>query len=360
MMTKKKKTILWISLAAGVLAVAAAVFLLFSFRQEEPMVRLVKLESLGEEPAYIVENGLDPQAVSAPQPCYSFDAPPGYIQTRNAQESANRFSTTYTDRYQTELGGVLEFSQVPADSQWRKTLSGTFREIKVGDLTVVCCHKNDFSGVDSSVFWVYGNRVLTISADWTMDDNQLLELVDRVEYDVLREPVYSSLEFHYGSFEPDSENHLSGQEYDYQRPYITGNPKLPEEILYYGFASSPEGFVLNERLSQTDAVQGIWTEVYYRDASGQREQLTLNCFTGREKPVFENIDLEQMGDRSLIQEVSVQGTQGWYYQGEDGAELVFLTDYLIVQLSFEGGMTQPELLSLAESLVQKPAQESYG
>lgn len=307
-----------------------------------------------------MENGLDPQAVSAPQPCYSFDAPPGYIQTRNAQESANRFSTTYTDRYQTELGGVLEFSQVPADSQWRKTLSGTFREIKVGDLTVICCHKNDFSGVDSSVFWVYGNRVLTISADWTMDDNQLLELVDRVEYDVLREPVYSSLEFHYGSFEPDSENHLSGQEYDYQRPYITGNPQLPEEILYYGFASSPEGFVLNERLSQTDAVQGIWTEVYYRDASGQREQLTLNCFTGREKPVFENIDLEQMGDRSLIQEVSVQGTQGWYYQGEDGAELVFLTDYLIVQLSFEGGMTQPELLSLAESLVQKPAQESYG
>ena len=74
--------------------------------------------------------------------------------------------------------------------------------------------------------------------------------------------------------------------------------------------------------------------------------------------VFDDIRREDLNNHDLIQEITVKGNQGWYHQSDTGAELVFVIDYLIVDMDYEGQITQEQMLALAESLVQKPMEET--
>ena len=73
---------------------------------------------------------------------------------------------------------------------------------------------------------------------------------------------------------------------------------------------------------------------------------------------FSDIQGEELNNPDLVQDITVQGRQGWYHQSDTGAELVFATDYLIVDMVYEGEITQEEMMALAESLVEKPMEEA--
>ena len=75
--------------------------------------------------------------------------------------------------------------------------------------------------------------------------------------------------------------------------------------------------------------------------------------------VFGDIRREDLNNHDLVQEIAVQGHQGWYHQSDTGAKLVFITDYLIVEMNYQGEITQEEMLALAEGLVEKPIEEAF-
>ena len=359
-LTKKRKKILLIAIPAAVVVIAAvvvmAVLLLQPKEAESRMSLAVKVDDNydSNQTTYIILNGFDwredyPYAL----PFYSFAMPQGYTHTVNAETSANRFSTGYTDQYQTPEGDTLEFRQSFASSNWRFNGEGEFQEMIYAGNPVVCYHGED----RSAVFWLYGDSVLTFSAGWEMEDNQLLVLVSRVDYENLRQPIYSPWEFQRGSFAvvPDDTNDW-GYNYSTQWYEITGNPEIPEEMFCYGFEQPPEGFVKSQLASEANSSRSSYAESYYRDASGQRE--TLGVFnTIWARSFFSDIQGEELNNPDLVQEITVQGNQGWYHQSDTGAELVFVIDYLTVDMVYEGEITQEEMLALAESLVQKPLEE---
>ena len=356
-LTGKKKKLLFILIPAAVVVIAAAVvlwLLLSPKEQSNPMTLAVKTDEYTDQTTYIILNGFDwreeyPNTLAF----YSFALPEGHTHTVNAETSANRFSVTYTDQYQTPEGGTLEFRQTVADSNWSFSGEGEFQEMTYGGSPVVCYHEEE----ESAVFWLHGDSVLTFSADWAMEDNQLLELVSRVDYENLRQPIYSPWEFHWGRFDivPD-ENNFVGYNYASSSYEITGNPQLPEEIFFYGCPEPPQGFVINQTRMEAYVEPGAYREAYYSDGSGQRETLEI-WNTTRPYPVFHDISGEELNNHDLVQEITVNGHSGWYHQSDTGAELVFVTDYLIVDMVYEGEITQEELLSLAESLVEKPMEE---
>lgn len=357
--TKKKKLLL-IGIPIGVVVVATVIMLCYLFlpKEEESTMSLAVKSDGNYDPnqtTYIILNGFDwredyPNTLAF----YSFALPEGYTHTVNAETSANRFSTGYTDQYQTPEGGTLEFYQTLASSNWSFSREGDFQEMTYAGNPVVCYHGED----RSAVFWLYGDSILTFSADWPMEDNQLLELVSRVDYENLRQPVYSPWEFQWGSFAvvPDETNDW-GYNYSTQWYEITGNPEIPEEMFCYGFDQPPEGFVKNQHVSEANSSNSSYAESYYQDESGRRE--TLNVFnTIWARTFFNDIQGEDLNNHDLVQDITVQGNQGWYHQSDTGAELVFVTDYLIVDMVYEGQITQEEMLALAESLVQKPMEET--
>lgn len=357
--TKKKKLLL-IGIPIGVVVVAAVIMLCYLFlpKEEESTMSLAVKSDGNYDPnqtTYIILNGFDwredyPNTLAF----YSFALPEGYTHTVNAETSANRFSTGYTDQYQTPEGGTLEFYQTLASSNWSFSREGDFQEMTYAGNPVVCYHGED----RSAVFWLYGDSVLTFSADWEMEDNQLLELVSRVDYENLRQPIYSPWEFQRGSFAVVSdETNDWGYNYSTQWYEITGNPEIPEEMFCYGFDQPPEGFVKNQHVSEANSSNSSYAESYYQDESGRRE--TLNVFnTIWARTFFNDIQGEDLNNHDLVQDITVQGNQGWYHQSDTGAELVFVTDYLIVDMVYEGQITQEEMLALAESLVQKPMEET--
>ena len=179
--TKKKKLLL-IGIPIGVVVVAAAILLclLLQPKEEESRMSLAVKSDGNYDPnqtTYIILKGFDwREDYPNTLPFYRFAMPEGYTHTVNAETSANRFSTGYTDQYQTPEGGTLEFYQTLASSNWSFSREGDFQEMTYAGNPVVCYHGED----RSAVFWLYGDSVLTFSADWEMEDNQLLELVSRV------------------------------------------------------------------------------------------------------------------------------------------------------------------------------------
>ena len=357
--TKKKKLLL-IGIPIGVVVVAAAILLclLLQPKEEESRMSLAVKSDGNYDPnqtTYIILNGFDwREDYPNTLPFYRFAMPEGYTHTVNAETSANRFSTGYTDQYQTPEGGTLEFYQTLASSNWSFSREGEFQEMTYAGNPVVC-----YQGEDrSAVFWLYGDSVLTFSADWAMEDNQLLELVSRVDYENLRQPIYSPWKLRRGSFAvvPD-ENNFAGYNYASSSYEITGNPEIPEEMFCYGFEQPPQGFVKNQHVSEANSSNSSYAESYYRDTSGQRE--TLNVFnTIWVRTFFSDLQGEELNNPDLVQDITVQGHQGWYHQSDTGAELVFVTDYLIVDMDYEGQITQEQMLALAESLVQKSMEET--
>ena len=144
-LTKKRKKILLIAIPAAVVVIAAvvvmAVLLLQPKEAESRMSLAVKVDDNynPNQTTYIILNGFDwREDYPNTLPFYRFAMPEGYTHTVNAETSANRFSTGYTDQYQTPEGGTLEFYQTLASSNWSFSREGEFQEMTYAGNPVVC------------------------------------------------------------------------------------------------------------------------------------------------------------------------------------------------------------------------------
>lgn len=346
------KKILWIGIPAALALLAAGVILSLIFspkENESTMTFTIKSDFDSSQTTYIILDSPSVQEIpSKVLPCYSFTMPQGYTQIINAQESANRFSGSHIDEYQTPEGTTLEFRQTYANTSWSFSGTGRFQEMTYGDSPLVCYHGEN----NCAVFWIHGESVLTFVSEKAMEDAQLLELVNRVDYQTLRQPICSPFAFQQGSLTLISDPKL-GSVYDTQSYAITGNPQLPEEIFVYGWAQPPEGFSVNSSRMEQDTGPGSYREAYYRSESGRRETIELFS-TVFPCTIFNDIQGKALNDPGLVEEITVNGYPGWYHASKTGAELVFITDYLIVDMLYEGEITQQEMLALAEDLIQKP------
>ncbi len=357
-LTKKRKKILLIAIPAAVVVIAAAmtaaVLLLSRFSSVVPwqLQNISQYNGTGKT-EYAIANGLESNAeLPQPMPFYAFTPPEGYTHTENAQETANRYSTHYYDEYKTSDGEkIISLTQQPAFVSWRYSAEGSYQEVQFGDTKVVCRMGDE----DATAIWIHDQTLLTLFVNQHLDENQLLELVSRIDYENLRQPIYSPWEFHWGSYvetvvDNEGEDVIQTSSKYYE---ITGNPQLPEQIQYYGYAQPPEGFELNQRLTELNSQDGYWMEFY----TGEEAEFNISTrVTGMQ--VFDDIRREDLNNHDLIQEITVKGNQGWYHQSDTGAELVFVIDYLIVDMVYEGQITQEQMLALAESLVQKPMEET--
>lgn len=349
-LTKKTKKILLIAVPAAVVVIGAAVLAAVLLRPNpQPAWHLQNISEFNStgETEYTVANGLESNAeLPQPMPFYSFTPPEGYTQVVNARETANRFSTQYYDEYQDSNREIISLTQQPAYVAWTYTDEGTFQEVQFGDTLVVCRMGEE----DSTAIWIHGQTLLTLFVTQPLTENQLLDLVSRVDYENLSQPIYSSWEFRPGRYlEAVIDGVLQTKDVPYQ---IAGNPQLPEQLQYYGFASAPQGLALDGRRTDLNSKDGLRMEFY----TGEQASLCV-CSTMVGQQVFGDIHGKDLNDRSLVQEITVQGNQGWYHQSDTGAELVFVTDYLIVDMTYQGQITQEQMQALAESLVEKPGEE---
>ena len=59
-----------------------------------------------------------------------------------------------------------------------------------------------------------------------------------------------------------------------------------------------------------------------------------------------------------VLDVTVNGNPGFFYADYDTSYLAWISDYLTLEMTYQGQITQEEMLALAESLVQKPMEET--
>lgn len=179
------------------------------------------------------------------------------------------------------------------------------------------------------------------------------------------QPIYtSSLTLVRGeSFQEYNARNPGEEEYYIQCFRAEGNPQLPEDIAPYDFAVPPEGFSQTtqsgseEEVFRTpDALKGYTTR--YRGEDGRIQIYNHAGST----PVLELDSMVIQGESingvayQPVEDVTVNGHPGFYYQDGNISKLAWVTDYLTVELYYMGQITKEELLALGESLVPKPTE----
>ena len=309
----------WWAVLLGIVAVAAmgvTLWLVLSPKQEPAVMELVEEQDPALAPgntSYLIAGGLDHSAsLPTPMPYYGFSMPEGYTHTCNGEESANRLSKSYTDQYRSPQGGSLTLHQQPAYYDWNRSGTGTFREMQFGGTKVVCRMAEN----SSSAYWIYHNSVLELTADWAMDENQLLELVSRMDYDANRQPIYSDLVFRQedGTY------------------FLAGNPQLPDQLGYYDFPQPPQGF--SAYLSNEESGDGNYR--YYSafsTANGDTDQLEVHTYSSG-TALFAQKDNSEPASSHTVQQVTINGKEGLFYQSGNYTEVVWLEGDVAVGLSY--------------------------
>ncbi len=202
--------------------------------------------------------------------------------------------------------------QQPAYYDWNRSGTGTFREMQFGGTKVVCRMEQN----SSSAYWIHDNTVLELAADWAMDENQLLELVSRMDYDANRQPIYSDLVFRQedGTY------------------FLAGNPPLPDQLGYYDFPQPPQGF--SAYLSNEESGDGNYR--YYSafsTANGDADQLEVHTYSSG-TALFAQKDNSEPASSHTVQQVTINGKEGLFYQSGNYTEAVWLEGDVAVGLSY--------------------------
>lgn len=337
-----KRMVAVVVILAVLAAVGVILWLVLSPKEEQTSMKLVRQDDPALAPGtvcYVIQGGLDWEAdLPRPMPCYGFTMPEGYTHVVNAEESANRLSLSYQDQYQTPQG-ILTFTQSPAYFDWSRSGIGTFWEVQYGDARVVCQMGEDYSGA----YWLHENTVLEFTADWAMEQNQLLDLVRRVDYSVNRTPIYSPLEFQAIS---------AGGQYTYS---ITGNPQLPESRMYYDFSQTPQELAAAPADEQTY----LGTYSYFTVAStrdGRKDTLEVRNYASGDSLFDWAADDQAPPSPDTVEQVTVGGKPGLFYRSGNVLELVWLEDSQGVGITYTariGAGSLEQLLEYAEQLVEK-------
>lgn len=370
-LTKKRKKILLIAIPAAVVVVVGAIVLIFCllFSPKEEEMRLEIWDPMdGSEVLLVVWDGIeDVNDISLPLDFYEFDPPEGYVLTENAEDYANRFSTSYSDTYQKtgpevdpSMGWVptITFTQRVAFEQEDVAIGSYFRqEIEFGDLKVIYYSTRETSGA----YWLYGNSLLQLDCTEKLQQNEMLELINRVNYDAGREPNYSPLELQRGGIVVEETEMSTSTSIQYFEAH--GNPQLPEQMQFYCFDPAPEGFQAYTALetSTSDWINKTPKELEevtlrYRNQAGDRLILT-NSPGSVSLFVSAHLDVQNEEEVAKVQDVTVNGNPGFFYTNGGHSYLAWIEDYLTIEMDYEGEITQEEMLSLAESLVQTPLEE---
>ena len=346
--TKKKKRIL-LSVVFLVALIAVVIGLLVFYPSQEKEDGITFLKEAPENSTgkinypYVISNGVFDNEIEYPLPFYEFIPPEGYEQYENAEVYANRFSVVYSDSYSGMRNGLeetLTFGQDVARDGFQINNYTNFEPqiIEFGDFTVLYC----ITDRSTRVYWFYGQSILTLISSQARDPNEMLELINRVDYEANRQPIYSPLQLSRGG---SAQGGVVAEFFE-----SSGNPEIPQTMLPYQFPQIPEGF---EEISFSQGVDAF-TYVY---ANEQGDHITLKEQAGKGQVFnFDQIQLQSPEIMAQVLDVTVNGNPGYFYQTSVETRLAWTAEYYTMEMIYKGDITQEEMIALAESLVQKEIQ----
>ena len=362
-LTKKRKKILLIVLPAAVAVIAAAVVLWLVLGQGAPKVLEAQYnQTTGELMHYTILEGASKEEEDRPLPLpmATFTPTEDWVQTVNAAEYADRFSTGYQDIYQSKENDytTLTFSQQYAVED------GTVdpgQEVQFGDLQVIYRQEEESSSdlYTSEVSWVEGETLFTLTCRFgpQMEMNQMLELVSRVDTQTPRQPIHSPLTLERGSRTAlQIGENITSEVTTYT--CSEGNPEIPEDAGFACFSQPPEGYQLSEGYGERDNAENADTRSWrYSRPENNQDVIYLYCTLGSNARFRDGS--QWMGfpghmayetDPSAIQDAAVNGNPAFVYLEDGNSEIAWVDGYCTLFLSTTVPMTAEQLIALAETV----------
>ena len=368
-MTPKRKKLLVILIPVGVVVLAAAAALviwLTAAPEEEKPFLILRDQDSNEIVSCTLSQGVPREQWESPEnflPIYSFTPPDGFQQTVDSTQTANRLSYQYRDEYQNQDGVKLVLIQRWAMEGTALKLPQDAQEVQFGQLQVIYYQGTGLDetslwgisqemeeGPYTGLYWKYGDTLLRLSCRQEMELNQMLEWMQQVDYQTLRQPVYTPLtvEAGYVQREEMEENHTLITSVNY---HSQGNPEIPKELQYPGFSQIPEGYEVVEFYTQDGFT-------LYENQQG--EVLALFCTPGSadffnngisyKTTVVNPIPSSELENQAAFAQVTVGGNPGFVHLGEDRSEIGWIDGCWTLQITATASLTQQELVELAESI----------
>ena len=352
-MTKKKKKLLSILIPVGVVVIAAivvAVVLILQNNQPKRYLQDISVYDNTPQPVMVVEGGLEQALVPLPRYSVSDQTPEGYLHAEQSAQVANRFSYEYRDTYYAQDGSQVILRQQTAGQHIQVGFAG---EIQHGSFAGMELHYA-VGDTQSTAAWLCGDTLFILETQGqALSLEEMMAFANLVDYSAPAQPEIRPLEFVEGDVLQ------FGNQLTLLPWRVGGNPQLPDQLEYYTFTQVPEGY------SETAAVTNYVLPTYLLEETGidfgsssdwavsytnpQGNVLTLvNCIVGDEGSIFQNLPGYDSTKPLEVQEVTVNGMEGRLYAGPSYYELVLLGDYLYVDLTYQGDISQEEFLALAE------------
>ena len=365
-MKRTKRWFYFIFLPIGIVGVVVLASWLLLGRETERPFSATYSEATGQVLSYSLQQGLsqDENLWQRDLPLYTFCPGEGWEQIQDAAEQANQFSLVHQDVYRGEGVATLTFTQqfavegdtIPAG-----------QEVLFGDTQLIFCQQEESSqelGYKSQIYWVQGDSLLSLSCSYGPDMhlNEMLELVKQVDYQTLRQPVYSNLSLERGYMRPVQLSETVSST-DTRPCRSQGNPKIPDHAFFVGFSRLPEGFAemtSYQSVNNSNQHPNYITQGFYNQNNNQ-QQILLHCWLGSNQMDADGTQsglflLSNVPDEN-IQDAAVHGNPALLYIDKDCGFIGWVDDYRTVELDVMYPISRNELIALAESLVQKPVQE---
>lgn len=359
-LTKKKKRILFIALpAAGVLIAAGAVLWLGLGRQPERPFAITYSQTTGEAMSCSLQQGLpeEENLWERDLPLYTFHPGPEWEQTQNAAQQANQFSLIHQDVYQGEGSTALTFTQQFAVEGDTVPVG---QEVFFGDTQMIFSQQPETTqelGYRTQIYWVHENTLLSLTCANVpeMHLNEMLQLVGQVDYQTLRQPVYSDLTLERGYMRQIqlSETVFSS---DSQPCRSQGNPQIPEDAAMAQLTLLPEGFAeMTSYQAANNASQSpnFMTLGYYNQNNNQ-QQILFFCWLGSNQ--F-NASGNQSGFAMLsnapeeeILDATVKGNPAFVYTDGEHGYIGWIDGCRTLEIDVMYPISQEDLIALAETV----------
>ena len=339
---KKRLALAAVGLVVVIAAVIAAVALLTGSR--EMCFRDISDLDPASEPVLQVQNG--PSQIPSPFPRYSVTGPEGYTQTQDSSLTANRYSREYQDRFYTQEGAYVDFSQTPVLDQDRIVLSAQaeYEILRFGEMEVVYCQSVDWQNQDLvELIWLKDHTKFSVTSNQTLDRDQALEWITWVDLEHPAAPETKPLEILPGKVWTFTGE--TGTVTDNRPWQVVGNPDLPESRSSHTFLTLPDGFAPG---SSSGMSNGFETWVYQRE-NGDRMYLTNPTISSYSCTLFQ-LSEQELADPNAVEQVTVKGHSGVMRLGEKQSVLVWLVEDGYVELGYDGAITARELLALGEQV----------
>lgn len=360
-MTKMRKKLLAILLPGGVLVLAGAIALMLWLTAKPEVEKPFFIQrdpDTGQITRCELQQGLTQgeEYTDLPLPYYAFSMPEGWTHTQNGAESADRYSTEYRDGYQDETGAEVQILQTVAQQPYTALPD---QEIQFGDIQILYYGSplpdSYLAGHYTIARWVYGDSLIQMRCNRKMDPDQMVELVSRMDYNTLVEPIYSPLVL-YTPDHPDP-NLEQGEVQGY---WTSGHPQLPQPVELFYLPQAPEGFTCIDSGLFPDYVNGLsFSNGIYRNEAGQDLYFHCSVEPGNlfvsSYPFTSDITPEELQDSDAVIPVTVKGNPGYVHINSEVSQIGWMDGYCTLYIHSAAPMNQQELIALAESVLPAEA-----